>query len=100
MMRSLRQDALKIVHEAIQRVLPEGAMKKALADEAFSARRGKGRVVVAAIGKAAWRMARAAADFLGPDLSGGAVVFYFTSIAAGQETGNDSSCHFRTCSLC
>lgn len=74
MMRSLRQDALKIVHEAIQRVLPESAVKEALADEAFSARRGKGRVVVAAIGKAAWRMARAAADFLGPDLSGGAVV--------------------------
>ena len=49
-------------------------MKEALADAAFSVRRGKGRVVVAAVGKAAWRMARAAADFLGPDLSGGAVI--------------------------
>ena len=73
-MRSLRQDALKIVHEAIRRVLPESAVKEALAGEAFSGRRGKGRVVAAAIGKAAWRMTRAAADFLGPDLSGGVVV--------------------------
>ena len=73
-MRSLRQDALKIVHEAIRRVLPESAVKEALTAKAFSMRRGKGRVVVAAVGKAAWRMARAAADFLGPDLSGGAVV--------------------------
>ena len=75
-MRSLRQDALKIVHEAIRRVLPESAVKEALAAEKFSARmrRGKGKIVVAAIGKAAWRMARAAADFLGPMLSDGAVV--------------------------
>ena len=73
-MWSLRQDALKIVYGAIQRVLPESAVKEALADAAFSVRRGKGRVVVAAVGKAAWRMARAAAGFLGRDLSGGAVV--------------------------
>ena len=36
-MRSLRQDALKIVHEAIRRVLPESAVKEALAGEAFTA---------------------------------------------------------------
>ena len=43
-MRSLRQDALKIVHEAIRRVLPESAVKEALAGEAFSGRREKGKV--------------------------------------------------------
>ena len=32
-MRSLRQDALKIVHEAIRRVLPESAVKEALRSE-------------------------------------------------------------------
>ena len=75
-MQSLRQDAMEIVREAIRRVLPENAVKEALAAEGFSARvrRGKGKIVVAAIGKAAWRMARAAADVLGPRLSGGAVV--------------------------
>ena len=64
-MESLRRDALKIVHEAIRRVLPESAVKEALAGKAFSERRKKGRIVLAAIGKAAWRMARAAADVLG-----------------------------------
>ena len=73
-MESLRRDALKIVHEAIRRVLPESAVKEALAAKAFSERRKKGRIVLAAIGKAAWRMARAAADVLGPELSGGTVV--------------------------
>ncbi len=75
-MKSLRRDALQIVQEAIRRVLPESAVKEALAAEGFSARvrRGKGRIVLAAVGKAAWRMARAAADFLGPKLAGGAVV--------------------------
>ena len=75
-MQSLRRDAMEIVREAIRRVLPENAVKEALAAEGFSARvrRGKGRIVVAAIGKAAWRMARAAADALGARLSDGAVV--------------------------
>ena len=75
-MQSLRQDAMEIVREAIRMVLPENAVKEALAAEGFSARvrRGKGKIVVAAIGKGAWRMARAAADVLGPRLSGGAVV--------------------------
>lgn len=73
-MESLRRDAMHIVREAIGRVLPENAVREALASREFSARRGRGRIVVAAIGKAAWRMARAAADFLGPELAGGAVV--------------------------
>lgn len=73
-MESLRRDAMHIVQEAIGRVLPENAVREALASREFSTRRGRGRIVVAAIGKAAWRMARAAADFLGPELAGGAVV--------------------------
>ena len=69
-MSRLREDALKIVKQAIDAVLPEAAVKEALAREDFTARRRKGgRVIVAAIGKAAWRMARAAADSLG--VSGG-----------------------------
>lgn len=73
-MESLRQDALRIVREAIHGVLPERAVQEALAAEGFSARLRRGRIVTVAIGKAAWRMARAAADVLGPRLADGAVL--------------------------
>jgi hydroxypyruvate reductase len=65
-MTDVRQDALKIAQKAIEAVLPENAVEAALRGEAFSARaRSGGRIVLTAIGKAAWRMAKAAADTLG-----------------------------------
>jgi hydroxypyruvate reductase len=74
-MTDVRQDALKIAQKAIEAVLPENAVEAALRGEAFSARaRSGGRIVLTAIGKAAWRMAKAAADTLGDRLDGGVVV--------------------------
>ncbi|MBQ7263274.1 MAG: glycerate-2-kinase family protein, partial [Synergistaceae bacterium] len=69
----LREDAEAIVREAIEAVLPEAAVREALRRGEIAERLGRGRVVLAAIGKAAWRMARAAVDQLGPGL-GGALV--------------------------
>ena len=76
-MSKLREDALEIVRRSIDAVLPESAVKEALQREDFAALRKKGgRIVVTAIGKGAWRMAMAAADILGPGITGAAVTKY------------------------
>ena len=61
MIKKLRNDAYEIVKAGIQAVLPDEAVKRALAD--FEAPRG--RLVMVAAGKAAWQMASAAAEALG-----------------------------------
>lgn len=74
-MKQVRDDAMKAALKAIEAVLPENAVKEALRDERFLTRLdGGGRIVLAAIGKAAWRMAKAAAEALGSRLDGGVVV--------------------------
>ena len=75
-MRNLKQDMREIIDSAIKAVLPESAVKEALNDERFLSRKNKGRVIVASIGKAAWRMAKAASDILGSGISGAVVTKY------------------------
>ena len=55
MNRALRQDADAIVAAAIEAVLPDAAVVRALEHERFP-----GRIFLVAAGKAAWRMAQAA----------------------------------------
>lgn len=58
--KQLRTDARQIMEEAIQAVLPESAVNKALCEwqeKKTKERRKQGRLIVIAIGKAAWRMA-------------------------------------------
>ena len=76
-MDKLREDALEIVRRAIDAVLPEAAVREALGCGELAARlreAGRGRVVLAAIGKAAWRMAKAASELLGDRLAGGVLI--------------------------
>lgn len=76
-MDKLREDALEIVRQAIDAVLPEAAVREALGCGELAARlreAGRGRVVLAAIGKAAWRMAKAASELLGDRLAGGVLI--------------------------
>ncbi|HHV52580.1 MAG TPA: glycerate kinase [Synergistaceae bacterium] len=68
-MRSPREDALEIARKAIDAVLPENALRRALEGRLFP-----GKVVLVAIGKAAWRMAKAAADVLGDRILRGVVI--------------------------
>ncbi len=68
-MNALRDKARLIIDEAIAAVLPEEAVKKALADIRF-----KGNIVLVAIGKAAWNMAAAAQAVLGERISEGIVL--------------------------
>ena len=58
-MSKARKDAMLIAENALESVLPEASVKKALCRLDIS-----GRVVVVAVGKAAWKMAHAARDSL------------------------------------
>ncbi len=69
MNQKLRQDADTIIQKSIQAVLPDEAVRRALAD--FHP--GSGRTLLVSVGKAAWQMARAAADTLG-QVDGGIVI--------------------------
>lgn len=66
----LRNDADKIIEKAIAEVLPDAAVKKALAGRTF----GNGRLILVAIGKAAWQMAKAAHNELEGKISEGIVI--------------------------
>jgi len=58
----LRQDADYIINQSIAAVMPDQAVKAALAGKTFP-----GRVILVAAGKAAWRMAKAAYDCVSVD---------------------------------
>lgn len=66
----LREDAEEIIGSAIRAVLPDAAVRRALAGQTLE----KGRVVLVAVGKAAWQMANSAAQLLGDRIDEGLVV--------------------------
>ncbi|MBQ5440678.1 MAG: DUF4147 domain-containing protein, partial [Firmicutes bacterium] len=59
-MKDLRKQADYIIEKAIKAVLPDEAVKRALQGREFS-----GQVLLVAIGKAAYQMAKTARDVLG-----------------------------------
>ena len=65
----LRSHADQIIKASITAVLPDEAVKRALAGREFP-----GRVLLVSAGKAAWQMAKAAYDFLGERIENGVVV--------------------------
>ena len=67
---NLRSDADGIIQETLVEILPDAAVEKALRGHTF----GAGRVVLIAVGKAAWQMAHAAADVLGERIDTGLVI--------------------------
>ena len=79
----LRKDADQIISESIRAVLPDEAVRRTLKD--YSP--GKGRTLLVAAGKAAWQMARAAADTLG-GVDGGVVVTKYDHVK-GEIPGVD-----------
>ena len=92
----LRAHADEIVRRAIAAVRPDAAVRRALERETLA-----GRVVLVAAGKAAWQMARAAADCLGERIGAGVVVTKyghvmgpiadFTCIEAGHPVPDENS---------
>ena len=67
---NLRADADGMIKESLAAILPDAAVQRALAGHTF----GGGRIVLVAVGKAAWQMARAAADALGERIDCGIVI--------------------------
>ena len=68
-MTPIREDAQIIIQEAIQSVLPKAAVGKALQDYALNE-----ELFLVAIGKAAWKMAQATVEQLGPRIRKGIVI--------------------------
>lgn len=60
-MNKLSADAKKIIFDAIHSSLPDQAVKKALCEKNLSF---PGRLIVISIGKAAWNMAKAVAEYI------------------------------------
>ncbi|MGJ8453817.1 glycerate kinase type-2 family protein [Pseudothermotoga sp. U03pept] len=65
----LREDALRIITETVHHLLPENAVTESLKEINL-----EGNVTVVAIGKAAWRMAKAAKEVLGNKVIKGVVI--------------------------
>lgn len=68
-MGTIREDARVIIEKSISAVLPEAAVKKALAQKELGE-----NILMVAIGKAAWNMAGAAKEILGNRIKKGLVV--------------------------
>ena len=66
----MNSDAKKIIDEALKEALPDSAVKKALKEIKFNS----GKLILIAVGKAAWQMAKAAHDALGAKIDCGAVI--------------------------
>lgn len=66
----MRNDAEKIYKGAIESCMPD----KAVADALSSFEKRDGKIIMVAIGKAAWRMASTACDILGDSLTHGIVI--------------------------
>lgn len=60
---ALRQDADTIIASSLKAVLPDAAVRRALESEAFCPQ--DGRILLVAVGKAAWQMAHTAVTTLG-----------------------------------
>ena len=66
----MNSDAKLIIDEALKEALPDSAVKKALDKITFR----KGKLVLIAVGKAAWQMASAAYGVLGKRIDSGSVI--------------------------
>ena len=73
--KDLLRDARTIYEEAIQAVLPDEAVRRALQSEEFNEfSSGAGRLVAVSFGKAGWQMAKAACDIIGDRMTEGIVI--------------------------
>lgn len=76
MNQTLRKHADTIIAEAIEAVLPDAAVVRAL-----TGRRFPGRVILVAAGKAAWQMAHAACNYLADTIDCGIVITKYNHVA-------------------
>lgn len=67
--QTMRMDAQTIIQDALSAVLPDESVRRVLSSQTFS-----GRVILIAVGKAAWQMANAAYKCMGEQISAGLVL--------------------------
>lgn len=77
MENNLRNQADQILSAAISAVLPDAAVRRALENAEFP-----GRVILVAVGKAAWQMAKAAVDTIGDKIDDGIVITKYGHVKA------------------
>ena len=80
MKQTLRQQAQRIISASISAVVPDEAVLRALKGIAFS-----GKVILVAVGKAAWQMAKTARDCLGSRISDGIVITKYGHVKSPLE---------------
>lgn len=78
-MEQLRQDAQAIIQACLTTSQPDAAVDRALQEIDF----GSGRLILVAIGKAAWSMARAAKQRLGERIDRGIVITKYGHVMGG-----------------
>lgn len=98
---SLRTDANYIINEAINHVLPDEAVAKALKFKLECGGFGSGKLLVVSVGKAGWQMAKAAYDILQDKIDSGVCITKydhvkdnipgFTCIEAGHPVPDENS---------
>ena len=66
----LKDRAADLCKRAVNYCLPDEAVKRALKDQKY----GSGKIIVVAVGKASWEMAKATQEFLGDKIDKGLVV--------------------------
>lgn len=99
-MVQLLSDAKQIIHHAIRASLPNEAVKKAICGKSFPF---EGKVIVISIGKAAWNMAKAAAENVPHPIDTGIVLTKyghtqgeipgFTILEAGHPLPDENTIH-------
>lgn len=73
---NLQKDTAHIIQKTLAAVLPDRAVIAALQNKQF----GPGKIYVVAVGKAAWQMAKAAADFLQEKITAGVIITKYDHI--------------------
>ena len=97
---TLREDADNIMKAALFSALPDTAVKEALKEMDPV----KGKLILIAVGKAAWQMSKAAVDELGDSVTQGVVITKYNHIKGelpnikcyGSGT-SDSRCELLSC---
>lgn len=80
---TFQEDADYIIHKALADCMPDAAVKKALSERVFP----DGRIYLAAIGKAAWKMSASASEVLAGRLEAGVVITKY-----GHSQGEIENC--------
>lgn len=77
MAQLMYDEGRQIIDKAIQAVLPDKAVRRALQNRNFS-----GRVVMVAVGKAAWQMAKTAYECIGDQIEDGVILTKYGHVRA------------------